>query len=108
MKKYLIVLICAITVSCGDNKADTYPVYVCNCEQRDKVIDFLEKTISDANNMSDEEMEDVIIELRETAYKTICGITNIKGNYNSSSASHVFQLKKDSCNLIMGKADTFN
>lgn len=46
--------------------------FVCTCDQMDEVQDFIKVTIKDANNMADEEMEDVISELKRTAIQTNC------------------------------------
>ena len=47
--------------------------FVCTCEQQIKVQEFVERSISPANNMSDEEMEDVIQELWQAGVKMNCG-----------------------------------
>jgi hypothetical protein len=48
------------------------PCYICNETEKQKVADFLTKNIGPANNKSDEEMEDVIYELRKSAVKLYC------------------------------------
>lgn len=66
--KYFLLLIIIIVTGCEYKKT----CYVCDKEQREKVADFVSKNIKNANNMSDEEMEDVIKELRTTAIITYC------------------------------------
>jgi hypothetical protein len=69
MKKVILILVCVITmISCEYQDSRS----VCNCEEREKVATFISDNIKAANNMSDEEMEDVIRQLEWTAVKTIC------------------------------------
>ena len=56
--------------SCGDDAKRK--CYSCDEAQKKAVQEFITTNTKSANNMSDEEMEDVISELRETAIKTIC------------------------------------
>jgi hypothetical protein len=55
--------------SCGDT---VDKCYACDEQQKKSVQEFITMNTKSSNNMSDEEMEDVIKELRETAIKTIC------------------------------------
>lgn len=68
--------------SCGDGVKRK--CYSCDEEQKKAVQEFITANTKSANNMSDEEMEDVIIELRETAIKTICNqkYMQVDGNGN--------------------------
>lgn len=45
---------------------------VCDCEQKQQVIEWVGDHIKDSNNMADEEMEDVIYRLERTATKSLC------------------------------------
>lgn len=65
-----ILLLCAFFSSCSADRHDVE--WVCSCEEQKKVADFVSKNTSAANNMSDEEMEDVITELRRTGVKLHC------------------------------------
>lgn len=65
----LYTLLCLVFFSCSDKKARCY---VCDEQQRLQVADFVSKNVKGANNMSDEEMEDVISELRDTGIKLYC------------------------------------
>lgn len=65
----LCVLLSTLLVGCG--KDDRY-LYVCNCEQKKAVQEFVGSVTRDANNYSDEEMEDVINELYKVAVRTNC------------------------------------
>ncbi len=62
-------LLCLVFFSCSDKKIRCY---VCDEQQRLQIVDFVSKNIKSANNMSDEEMEDVISELRDTGIKLYC------------------------------------
>lgn len=67
MKNYFLGLI-LIVFGCTsiENK------YVCNCEEAKRAADFVATNLKASNNMSDEEMEDVIIELRRTGILLNC------------------------------------
>lgn len=67
MKK--LILITLLVWSCGSKQDDRY---VCTCEENKEASAFVERNIKAANNMSDEEMEDVIKELTRTAIKFKC------------------------------------
>jgi len=71
MKKVLVIVGLITLVSCGDQKAKEN-VYVCDCEQQKAAAKFVSDNIKGANNMSDEEMEDVISQLERTAVKLNC------------------------------------
>ena len=82
------------------HKLDT--AYVCNCKEKERLEQFLSSTIKDANNMSDEEMEDVIPELRASGVKTFCSQRllhyKLTGDYWEVDFD---RYKKDSCFYIM-------
>lgn len=64
--KYLLILLSLILISCGsDQKLRT----ICTCDQKKEIMKWVQSSIKDANNMADEEMEDVIKELRRTSYR---------------------------------------
>lgn len=71
MKKYIKIFTLLTLISCGS------PVqrlkWVCTCEQQKEVAKFVKETVGDANNMSDEEMEDVVKELKQTGIELHCG-----------------------------------
>jgi len=76
--KFLLLFFIGITfVGCA---SDEYKAYACNSEQRKEMSQFLKESIKSANNMSDEEMEDVIRELENVAIKTHCTQTKIWAN----------------------------
>jgi|JI9StandDraft_1071089.scaffolds.fasta_scaffold105242_3 folate-dependent phosphoribosylglycinamide formyltransferase PurN len=81
-------LFLALTLSsCGDDPKRK--CYSCDEAQKKSVQEFITTNTKSANNMSDEEMEDVISELRETAIKTICNQKYMKvdgdGNIQTSA-----------------------
>lgn len=65
----LYILLCLVLFSCSDKQTRCY---VCEQPESLQVADFVSKNIKGANNMSDEEMEDVISELRKTGIKLYC------------------------------------
>lgn len=71
MKNKIIILVVTLIflTSCSHHQRLKT---VCNCEQNLKVEAFLKSTIKDSNNMSDEEMEDVIYRLHITAMSIHC------------------------------------
>ena len=106
MRKIIIILVALfIFTSCEFPKQEKHrlaPAYVCNCKEKEKLEQFLSNTIKDANNMSDEEMEDVIPELRASGVKTFCSQRlvhyKLTGDYwEVDLAKH----KNDSCFYLM-------
>lgn len=80
-------------------------LYVCDCEQKDKLETYLRESIADANNMSDEEMEDVIHQLRVDGYQTFCQLQPVwvkkTGEANWEWEVDFQKEKQDSCKFIM-------
>lgn len=70
MRVLLITLSIFVFASCAYDKKQR--VYGCTKSQQVKVSEFIQGSIKNANNMSDEEMEDVIIQLERTAVKCNC------------------------------------
>jgi hypothetical protein len=71
MKQIIFALsVCLFLSSCV--REETRLVYVCDCQQQAQASQFIKETIGPANNMSDEEMEDVISQLERTAVKLHC------------------------------------
>lgn len=66
-------------ISCSDKKTRCY---VCDKNESSQVADFITKNAKSSNNMSDEEMEDVITELRETGIKLYCRQILVNSNWN--------------------------
>jgi hypothetical protein len=69
--KYSILILALLFISCGDNIRER-TCYACTQEQNREIASFVKSSIKDANNMSDEEMEDVIDELTITGIKLMC------------------------------------
>lgn len=72
MKKLLtlLTLTCALLLcSCEEAKPK---FYYGTEETSEKIANFVSSNMKDANNMSDEEMEDVISELYKTGVRTFC------------------------------------
>lgn len=75
-------MVISISFSCTTNSDEQRPRFICSCEQNVKVQNFIEKSLKPSNNMSDEEMEDVIEQLFETGVKLNCNqrLMYIKSN----------------------------
>ena len=61
------------------------PERFCTTEDRPLLVDFIQTCIKNANNMSDEEMEDVVQQCERTGFNTVCPIRTIlqeKNCYN--------------------------
>ena len=63
--KYLPIILLLSLFSCIEKSERIYNV--CSCEERNKAAEFVDQNIGPANNMSDEEMEDVIKELKKVS-----------------------------------------
>jgi predicted peroxiredoxin len=70
------------------------------CEQSEGLLvaDFVSKNIKSANNMSDEEMEDVISELRKTGIKLYCKQSFVPCNWDNRIIWE--KVKKDSLQVF--------
>lgn len=91
--KTIYLIFAIILLSCGH---DTGMATICTCEQLEKVAIFISNNIEKANNKSDEEMEDVIKELRNTGIKLHCQQRAMK--YKSGQSSPDWEIEKlDSC-----------
>ena len=110
MKKQILILMvlsALFNFSCekkGGNSSNGESVnveYVCNCKQIEKVSDFIQKSIRNANNTNNKEMEYVIDVLHRTAVKVNCDRKNIKAIRNSRGQITQLTQKLDSCDRIM-------
>lgn len=52
----------------------------------------VQKSIKNANNMSDEEMEDVILQLERTSYRLYCSKENISYTFTHNNRQVVSKL----------------
>ena len=91
-KKLLLLLILILITSCSDKKIRCY---ICDANKKAKVSEFVSKNIKDANNMSDEEMEDVISQLEETGIKIHCRQEFILTDWNGNIYYDKLNKKKD-------------
>lgn len=72
MKKLFIILITSLFIiicGCGSTLREHT---VCTLDEQKNVQAFINSNIKDANNYSDEEMEDVISQLEKTGTKICC------------------------------------
>jgi|SRR6056297_1768369 len=82
INKLLASLLVVVSLSsCGE---DRMLCYVCDAQQKLKTADFITQNMAAANNKSDEEMEDVIKELRQTAVKIHCDQVKLPCTYGGS------------------------
>lgn len=71
MKQIIFALaVCLLLSSC--EREEVRLMYVCDCQQQAQASQFIKESIGPANNMSDEEMEDVINQLERTAVRLHC------------------------------------
>ena len=91
-KKLLLMLPLILITSCADKKIRCY---VCDAKEKTKVSEFVSKNIKDANNMSDEEMEDVISQLEKTGIKIHCRQEFILTDWNDNIYYDKLNKKKD-------------
>lgn len=104
MKKVLLILFALITLSfysCRESESSERSHHVCNCEQREKVAEFVQSSIKASNNMADEEMEDVIAELRRTAIAIYCPQRTVWMKNAMRDIVDTTLTKLDSCESIM-------
>ena len=91
----LYTLLCLVLFSCSDKQTRCY---VCEQSESLQVADFVSKNITGANNMSDEEMEDVIAELRKTGIKLYYKQVFVPSNWNNEIIWE--EVKKDSLQTL--------
>ncbi len=92
----VIILLTITSCSMSSHQSDAY---VCDCSQIKEVQSFVKSTIAAANNHSDEEMEDVIIELRHTAIKLYCRRSPVWFHHQTTNVDWSLE-KRDSCRII--------
>lgn len=104
-KLLLITAILLMITSCKADKDEYYmdSCRVCNCEQIEKLQSFIsDKVIKASNNMSDEEMEDVISQLERTGIQIYCPKKAIPHIRKAGDRfGEVDYTKIDSCQFVM-------
>lgn len=96
MKYLFLPLISLVLLSCGSSQ---HSRYVCNCQEQEKLQLFVKESIKPANNMSDEEMEDVIKQLRIEGVKIFCKQQPVW--INSNGDIDWYKQTIDSCQTII-------
>ena len=101
MKKLIIILISsALFTSCDNGKRKNY-ISVCSCAEKEKANQFVQTSIKNANNMADEEMEDVIRQLQHTSIELNCHKEVIEYIQESGTWDKTLVTKLDSCETVM-------
>ena len=97
-----VLLVVVLFASCKD---DQRTKYVCNCEENKQIDEFISKNIKNSNNMSDEEMEDVIYELYKTAVRIKCKQKMIW--VNNEGVPDLQRSGLDSCERVMNNVSMY-
>lgn len=96
------IMVMLIIVGCSNEQQQpkTFKrlMRVCTCEQQAKAANFMKETIKQANNMSDEEMEDVIYQLEQTAVRLHCPQKLMKYPQHENGLNEPLNL--DSCETV--------
>jgi hypothetical protein len=90
------LLLAVVLLGCGSKQRSRY---VCNCEEQKQLQAFVKESIKPANNMSDEEMEDVVHQLRVDGIKIYCKQKAVWVDNNG--AIDWTKQKFDSCDVVM-------
>lgn len=105
MKTIFVLLLSVSIVSCTAKRElsqDKEPFMVCSCQQDEKRAGWVGQHVKDSNNMSDEEMEDVISELNRVSYGMFCSekLFYYTGDGYSMRPDYT-RIKLDSCERIV-------
>ena len=103
MKSIICLLFFTLFLCSCDPTIEQKDVYICTCQEKAKLQDFVKGSIKASNNMSDEEMEDVIRELRVTAIKIYCNQRTVSVIYKRDTREKIlWELTPlDSCESFM-------
>lgn len=96
----MFIALCFVICSCNSNSVPA-DRYVCNCKEKEKLQEYVANSIKNANNMSDEEMEDVLQELRTGGIKMYCRQKQVFVFPDSYGKIDWQKTKLDSCESIM-------
>ena len=100
MKSFIVLFVLIILLSsCDIEEKKTRTFLVCTCEQKEKAALFVQNSIKNANNMSDEEMEDVVSQLESTSLNLYCKNKNLEYIYHNDGNRELIS-KLDSCESI--------
>lgn len=98
MKKIILIAFCISLISCSETRKEK--AYGCTMKQKKELTDFLKTSIKDANNMSDEEMEDVIWQLERTGVHMFCSQYEVDV-YHDGDRMPVIMTKNDTLNFYL-------
>ena len=100
MRNILIVLgFTFMFSSCGTY---TQPEWFCDCDEQEEVANFITTNTGAANNMSDEEMEDVIKQLQREGTKSFCHQKMVTKENGSHAVDWSKTAPLDSCEVYIG------
>lgn len=88
--KYSILLLFIVLTGCDLHTDEKRTMYVCTHDELDSVQAFVKASIKDANNMSDEEMEDVIEALYGVGVRTNCNARTVR--YEADGAGNIIAI----------------
>ncbi len=83
MNRIAIALLLLLLIGCSGEPKEYIPQTristenYCGDAERQSLIDFVQKCIANGNNMSDEEMEDVIEQCETTGNRIVCPMTKV-------------------------------
>jgi hypothetical protein len=101
MKNIILTLgISFLISSCGTT---TNPEWFCSCSEQDEVANFVTDNTGAANNMSDEEMEDVIKQLRREGVKVFCHQKMVTKDRGFDGVNWTKTAPLDSCEVYIGR-----
>lgn len=99
MIKILVAIFFAVALSACDTTTERQVVvWACNCEEKAAAANWVGEHIGDANNHSDEEMEDVILQLQKTAVQLHC--KRLQMQLSTDNAGNIRSAPNDSCVTI--------
>jgi hypothetical protein len=98
MKRLILLFLMLSLFSCKPTRYTNYTT-VCSCSEKEKAANFISSSIKNANNMSDEEMEDVISQLEYSAYNLYCHKKDI--TFDWDEGHRIMITKLDSCETVI-------
>lgn len=95
--RLLFLLPLLILLGCGKTSVTKF---VCSCDESKNASEWIKTSIAPANNMADEEMEDVIAELRKTAIMLHCHQRVFLADHNGNVIWGIKENRLDTCETV--------